>query len=43
VWEISEPMSTRTVDVHIQRLREALGRAAELIETVPGFGYRAAR
>jgi two-component system phosphate regulon response regulator PhoB len=43
VWEIREPMSTRTVDVHVQRLRQALGRAAALIETVPGFGYRAAR
>jgi len=36
-------MSTRTVDVHVQRLRQALGHAANLIETVTGFGYRAAR
>ncbi len=43
VWEIQEAMSTRTVDVHIQRLRQALGPAAGLIETVTGFGYRAAR
>ena len=43
VWEISEAMSTRTVDVHVQRLRQALGPAAGLVETVTGFGYRAAR
>jgi two-component system, OmpR family, phosphate regulon response regulator PhoB len=43
VWEIHEAMSTRTVDVHIQRLRQALGPAAAVIETVTGFGYRAAR
>ena len=43
VWEIQETMSTRTVDVHVQRLRQALGTASGLIETVTGFGYRAAR
>ena len=30
----------RTVDVHIKRLRESLGEAAGLIETVRGAGYR---
>lgn len=43
VWEIHEPVSTRTVDVHVQRLRHALGSASGLVETVTGFGYRAAR
>ena len=43
VWEIQESMSTRTVDVRVQRLRQALGTASSLIETVTGFGYRAAR
>jgi two-component system phosphate regulon response regulator PhoB len=43
VWEIQDSMSTRTVDVHVQRLRQALGGASGLIETVTGFGYRAAR
>jgi len=43
VWEIQGSMSTRTVDVHVQRLRQALGSASGLIETVTGFGYRAAR
>ena len=42
VREISEAMSTRTVDIHVQRLRQALGAGAGLIETVTGFGYRAA-
>jgi two-component system phosphate regulon response regulator PhoB len=28
------------VDVHIKRLREALGAAASMIETVRGAGYR---
>ena len=36
-------MSTRTVDVHVQQLRQALKPAAAAIETVTGFGYRAAR
>lgn len=42
VWGIRDASSTRTVDVHIKRLRTSLGRAADIIETVHGFGYRAA-
>ncbi len=38
VWKIQETMSTRTVDVHVQRRRQALGAASDLIETVTGFG-----
>jgi two-component system phosphate regulon response regulator PhoB len=30
----------RTVDVHVKRLREALGAAGHMIETVRGAGYR---
>jgi two-component system phosphate regulon response regulator PhoB len=30
----------RTIDVHIKSLRQKLGEAAELIETVRGVGYR---
>ena len=30
----------RTVDVHIKRLREALGAAGRMVETVRGAGYR---
>jgi DNA-binding response OmpR family regulator len=31
------------VDVHVRRLRVSLGPAADVIETVHGFGYRAKR
>jgi two-component system phosphate regulon response regulator PhoB len=41
VWGISDAVSTRTVDVHVKRLREKLGRAADAVDTVHGFGYRA--
>ncbi len=40
VWEAAPDIQTRTVDMHIQRLRAKLGEAGELIETVRGFGYR---
>jgi two-component system phosphate regulon response regulator PhoB len=36
-------VSTRTVDVHVRRLRVSLGAAADWVETVHGFGYRARR
>ena len=40
VWEAAPDIQTRTVDMHIQRLRSKLGAAGDLIETVRGFGYR---
>ncbi len=40
VWESAADLQTRTVDMHVQRLRAKLGRAGELIETVRGVGYR---
>jgi two-component system phosphate regulon response regulator PhoB len=40
VWEAAPDIQTRTVDMHIQRLRTKLGAAGQLIETVRGFGYR---
>ncbi len=40
VWEAQPDIQTRTVDMHVQRLRSKLGDAGELIETVRGFGYR---
>ena len=43
VWDIHGAVSTRTVDVHVRRLRASLGDAADMIETVHGFGYRARR
>ena len=37
----SQPdIQTRTIDMHVQRLRTKLGTMGELIETVRGFGYR---
>jgi two-component system phosphate regulon response regulator PhoB len=41
VWELRGDTHTRTVDVHVRRLRVSLGPAAEAIETIHGFGYRA--
>lgn len=40
VWEVTANITTRTVDMHVQRLRNKLGDEAEWIETVRGFGYR---
>ena len=40
VWDAAPDIQTRTVDMHVQRLRLKLGRAGEMIETVRGFGYR---
>jgi two-component system phosphate regulon response regulator PhoB len=39
-WDIHVQIETRTVDMHIQRLRSKLGEAGDVIETVRGFGYR---
>ena len=39
-WDIHVQIETRTVDMHIQRLRSKLGEGGELIETARGFGYR---
>jgi two-component system phosphate regulon response regulator PhoB len=40
VWDAQPDIQTRTVDMHVQRLRAKLGDAGKLIETVRGFGYR---
>ncbi|MGB4059150.1 MAG: phosphate regulon transcriptional regulator PhoB [Burkholderiaceae bacterium] len=40
VWGDHVFIEERTVDVHIKRLREALGEAGSMIETVRGAGYR---
>ncbi|MBM3877178.1 MAG: response regulator transcription factor [Verrucomicrobia bacterium] len=40
VWEYDAAIDTRTVDTHMKRLREKLGAAGELLETVRGVGYR---
>jgi two-component system, OmpR family, phosphate regulon response regulator PhoB len=43
VWEMSTELETRTVDTHVKRLREKLGPARDLLETVRGIGYRLVR
>jgi DNA-binding response OmpR family regulator len=40
VWGYESSIDTRTVDTHVRRLREKLGKAADCIETIRGFGYR---
>ncbi len=40
VWDTTADIETRTVDMHVGRLRAKLGSAGDLIETVRGFGYR---
>ena len=42
VWGYKPGVSTRTVDTHVKRLRDKLGVAGGLIETVRGTGYRLA-
>ena len=42
VWGDHVFIEERTVDVHVKRLREALGAAGAMIETVRGSGYRLA-
>lgn len=39
-WDVHARIETRTVDMHVQRLRTKLGSAGHWIETVRGFGYR---
>jgi DNA-binding response OmpR family regulator len=40
VWGYDSSVQTRTVDVHVGRLRAKLGAVGAQIETVQGFGYR---
>lgn len=40
VWGDHVFIEERTVDVHVKRLREALGGAGTMVETVRGAGYR---
>ena len=39
VWGLSPDTQTRTVDTHVKRLRDKLGPARDLLETVRGSGY----
>lgn len=40
VWELDADITTRTIDTHVKRLRQKLGKAGKSIETVRGYGYR---
>ena len=40
VWGYEFEGETRTVDVHVRSLRQKLGEAGNMVETVRGVGYR---
>ncbi len=40
VWGLSSSLETRTIDTHVMRLRDKLGPARTMLETVRGVGYR---
>ena len=40
VWGYDFDGETRTVDVHVRTLRQKLGSAGDMIQTVRGVGYR---
>ena len=40
VWDVDSDVTTRTVDTHIKRLRQKLGKVGKKIETVRSIGYR---
>ena len=40
VWDMDTGVDTRTIDTHVKRLREKLGKSGSLIETVRGLGYK---
>ena len=40
VWGSDVTVTLRTIDTHLKRLREKLGKGGDLIETVRGVGYR---
>ncbi len=42
IWGYEFSGETRTVDVHIRTLRQKLGSAGDLVETIRGVGYRMA-
>jgi two-component system phosphate regulon response regulator PhoB len=42
VWGYHPDVTSRTVDTHMKRLRDKLGDAAPLLQTVRGVGFRLA-
>ena len=43
VWGYSADITTRTVDTHIKRLREKLGKMGKYVQTIRGVGYKFSR
>jgi DNA-binding response OmpR family regulator len=40
VWDVDKSINTRTIDTHITRIREKLGKTGGMIKTVRGLGYK---
>lgn len=40
VWGVTQFIASRTVDMHIMSLRQKLGKAGSLIQTIRGVGYK---
>lgn len=40
IWGYAFDGESRTVDVHIRTLRQKLGQAGDLVETIRGIGYK---
>ena len=40
LWQMDPDVETRTVDVHMRRLRQKLGVAQSMLQTVRGVGYK---
>ena len=40
IWGVKKSVIDRTVDVHIKKLRDKLGKAGKLIKSVRGMGYK---
>lgn len=42
VWQYAPDVTSRTIDTHVKRLRDKLGAAADLLQTIRGVGFRLA-
>jgi two-component system phosphate regulon response regulator PhoB len=42
VWQYAPDVTSRTIDTHVKRLRDKLGSAADLLQTIRGVGFRLA-
>ncbi|MBN1869305.1 MAG: response regulator transcription factor [Candidatus Omnitrophica bacterium] len=40
VWGLSSEVTTRTIDTHVKLLRQKLGKAGDMVQTVRGIGYK---